>query len=141
MLRQRLDFPDLKRAVIRLQGQWKAERVIIEDAGSGKSLWHELRASGPFRPIMIRPATSKEERFAGCLAEVEAGNLLLPAEAPWLAAFRSELKAFPSSRHDDQVDSFSQFVGYQLANWRWVLTDLAPDGRRIQHIRLRKRPW
>lgn len=141
VLRQRLDFPDLKRAVIRLHRQWKADRVIIEDAGSGKSLWHELRASGPFRPVMICPATSKEERFAGCLAEVEAGNLLLPVEAPWLAVFRSELKAFPSSRHDDQVDSFSQFVGFQLVNWRWHLTDFAPDGRTIRLVRLRTRPW
>jgi hypothetical protein len=37
--RQRLDFPDLKRAVIRLQGRWKADAVVVEDAGSGMSLW------------------------------------------------------------------------------------------------------
>lgn len=141
VLRQRLDFPDLKRAVIRMQRQWAADKVIIEDAVSGKSLWHELRASGPFRPIMMRPATCKEERFAGCLAEVEAGNILLPAEAPWLAAFRSELKAFPSSGHNDQVDSFSQFIGYQLNNWRWILTDYDANNRPSRLVRLSKRPW
>jgi len=35
--------------------------------------------------------------------------------------FRAELKAFPHGKHDDQVDRFSQFVKYQLANWSWLL--------------------
>ncbi len=139
--RQRLDFPDLKRAVIRLQKQWRADAVIIENAGSGISLWQELRASGPFLPVMIKPTRSKEERFAGCLAEVEAGNLLLPVDAPWLPAFRSELKAFPNGRHDDQADSFSQFVSYQLRKWSWLLTEYAPNGRVISGSRHRTRPW
>ena len=141
VFRQRLDFPDLKRAVVRLQHQWKADAVLIEDAGSGKSLWQELRASGPFRPVMIKPVSSKEERFTGCLAEVEARNLLLPVDASWLADFRSELKAFPNGRHDDQADSFSQFVGYQLRKWAWILTEYTPDGRLKRHVRREKRPW
>jgi predicted phage terminase large subunit-like protein len=141
VFRHRVDFPDLKRAVIRLQQQWKSDAVIVEDAGSGKSLWQELRASGPFQPILIKPVGCKEERFAGSLAEVEAGNLLLPQDAPWLPAFRSELKAFPYSRHDDQADSFSQFVGYQLRKWRWALTEFDERGRAIQRVRHRKRPW
>ena len=141
ILRERLDFPDLKRAVIRLERQWAADHVIIEDACSGKSLWQELKTTGPFRPVMRRPATSKEERFTGCLAEVEAGNFLLPVEAPWLAAFRAELKSFPSGKHDDQVDSFSQFVGYQLQKWRSILTERAANGRIVRPYRGRKRPY
>lgn len=139
--RERLDFPDLKRAVIRLQRKWIADQVIIEDACSGKSLWQELLVSGLFRPVMMRPVTNKEERFAGCLAEIEAGHFLLPVDAPWLDAFRSELKAFPSGRYDDQVDTLSQFIGFQLRNWRWIMTEHGPDGRALKVNRLRKRPW
>ena len=87
-----------------------SDKVIIEDACSGKSLWQDFRASGPFGPMMIPPWSSKEERFVGTLGEVEVGNILLPVAAPWLDAFRAELKAFPNGRHDDQVDSFSQAV-------------------------------
>jgi len=43
---------------------------------------------------------------------IEAGDLLLPIEAPWLPTFKAELLGFPSARHDDQVDAFSQ-----LMNW------------------------
>lgn len=141
VFRERIDFPNLKRAAIRLHRRWAADKVLIEDACSGKSLWQELRATGPFRPVMMRPATSKEERFAGCLAEVEAGQFVLPVQAPWLAEFRKELKAFPSGKHDDQADSFSQFVGYQLNHWRWIITDRGPDGRAHGINRNRKRPW
>ena len=121
--RQRLDFPDLKRAVIRLQQQWKADAVIVEDARKWQIFMAGTARVGALFPIMIKPVVGKEERFTGCLAEVEAGNLLLPVDAPWLAAFRSELKAFPNGRHDDQADSFSQFVSYQLRKWTWILTE------------------
>ena len=118
VFRRQLDFPDLKRAVIRLHREWRADKVIIELAGSGISLFHEFKVTGELRPFLIPPRQSKEERLVGCLAEVEAGTFILPTEAPWLAAFRSELKAFPNGRHDDQVDSFSQFVEFQRNRWR-----------------------
>ena len=34
----------------------------------------------------------------------------LPEKAPWLAAFESEVAAFPNGKHDDQVDSLTQFL-------------------------------
>jgi hypothetical protein len=34
----------------------------------------------------------------------------LPEDAPWLGEFMSELLALPNGRHDDQVDSVSQFL-------------------------------
>jgi predicted phage terminase large subunit-like protein len=32
-------------------------------------------------------------------------GLYVPAAAPWLADFRTELLSFPAGRHDDQVDA------------------------------------
>ena len=141
VFRERLAYPDLKRAVERLARRWKTDRVLIEDAGTGKSLWQEFRASGKLRPVMIRPVGSKEERFTGGFAEIEAGNILLPEEAPWLEAFRRELKAFPTGGHDDQVDSVSQFVEFQLKNWKWTLTEHDRNGRPLRINRERVRPW
>ena len=141
VFRERLDYPDLKRAVVRLKKQWQADYVLIEDAGSGKSLSQDYRASKELRPLMITPRGDKEERFNGCLADVEAGLFFLPKEALWLEAFKSELRAFPSGKHDDQVDSFSQFVRWQIRRWPLVLDDRTPSGRRKRPIRLLKRPW
>ncbi|MET4120500.1 hypothetical protein ABIB90_007540 [Bradyrhizobium sp. JR4.1] len=36
----------------------------------------------------------------------------LPSDAPWLDEYLSELLAFPYGRHDDQVDSTSQFLNW-----------------------------
>ena len=37
---------------------------------------------------------------------------LSPKDAPWLGEFEIEMKAFPGGRHDDQVDSVSQFLAW-----------------------------
>lgn len=141
VFRQRLDFPDLKRAVIRLHQYWAVDRVIIEDASSGKSLCQDLRVTRELVPALMRPVGSKEERFTGCLAEVEAGHFVLPNDAPWLEAFRSEIRAFPRGAHDDQVDSFTQLVRFQLPQWRYLLTEHTSTGRPRATIRIQKRPW
>jgi predicted phage terminase large subunit-like protein len=49
-------------------------------------------------------------------AKIEAGHVLLPQEAAWLDAFLLELLAFPNGRHDDQVDSVSQFLNW--SSWQ-----------------------
>lgn len=139
--RERLDYPDIFKAVIRMRKQYRADRVIIENASSGHALWPDIKAKQNWRPIMYTPAACKEERFNGCLGEVEGGYFLLPVAAPWLDAFKAELKAFPHGRHDDQVDAFSQFVNYQRAAWLWVATEFTADGRAKNVGRWRTRPW
>lgn len=39
----------------------------------------------------------------------------LPDSTPRLGDFQTELMAFPHGRHDDQVDSFSQFLQWAAA--------------------------
>jgi len=46
----------------------------------------------------------------------EAGRVLLPVEALWLADFESELLWFPSGRYDDQVDAFMLFLDWFSEN-------------------------
>jgi predicted phage terminase large subunit-like protein len=43
----------------------------------------------------------------------EAGQVLLPVRASWLATFEEELFAFPGSRYDDQIDSVSQALAHK----------------------------
>ena len=42
----------------------------------------------------------------------EAGLILFPKEAPWLADFEAELLAFPNGRYDDQVDALLLFLDW-----------------------------
>jgi predicted phage terminase large subunit-like protein len=117
--RGRLQYPDLRRKVISLAAEHRATMILIENAGPGMNLLHDLRADMPrgmTRPIGIKPDGSKIDRMAAQSAKIEAGLVHLPHSAPWLAEFLTELLAFPSGRHDDQVDSVSQFL-------RWLQND------------------
>jgi hypothetical protein len=55
-------------------------------------------------------------------AKFEAGQVLLPERAPWLADLEAELFVFPGSRHDDQCDSISQALLDQNIPWMSLLT-------------------
>jgi len=130
--RERFAYPDLKRAVLRQHRIWKPDCVLIEDAGTGKALWQELRSSDVLRPIMWEVTEDKETRLIGVTGQLEEGLCLLPAEAPWLEAFRQELRAFPFGRHDDQVDSMTQFLQYHIWRGRSLLAERDETGRLLR---------
>ncbi len=117
VFRAKLTFPELKAAAVRLALQFRANSILIEDAASGMQLLQVLRAEAvrnvPF-PIAIRTDSDKRSRMEGASSRIEAGNLLLPEEAPWLAAFSAEILAFPNSRYDDQADALSQLINWAL---------------------------
>ena len=113
--RGRLEFPDLKRKVIELAAAHQATTLLIEDAASGQQLIQSLRAEPHLTiplPIARKAEHDKRSRAEGVTSMVEAGQVILPHNASWLADFTTELCAFPSGRHDDQVDAFSQLLGW-----------------------------
>ena len=113
VMRARLEFPDLHRRAGELAREYGANALLIEDQASGTQLIQTLRAEagkGVPTPIARRPEGDKLSRVHGISSMIEAGRLHLPHEAPWLAGFLSELLAFPSGRHDDQVDALSQLL-------------------------------
>ncbi len=88
----------------------RANDVVIEDKGSGTSLIQDLKREGVVWPIAFMPEGDKLTRMSAQSAKIEAGQVHLPRQASWLGDFRTELLAFPRGRHDDQVDSLSQFL-------------------------------
>jgi len=113
VFRDRFEYPELRRKVIALANEHSAETILIEDAGPGLNLLQDLRASPPEglnHPIGVKPIGSKVDRMAAQSAKIEAGHLYLPRTASWLAEFLNEMLSFPNGRHDDQVDSVSQFL-------------------------------
>jgi predicted phage terminase large subunit-like protein len=115
VFRDRLKYPDLRRKVANLADKHRAVAIIIEDAGLGmallQDLWRDL-PRGMVRPIGQKPDGSKVDRMIAQSAKIEAGHVKLPREANWLDTLLLELLAFPNGRHDDQVDSVSQFLNW-----------------------------
>jgi predicted phage terminase large subunit-like protein len=113
VFRQRLTFPQLKKAVVENFRKFDVSKVLVEDRSSGISLLQELRleiycleAYGP------GAGQDKLMRLAAQSIKFESGRVYLPSDATWLKEFKSEIIGFPGTKHDDQVDSTSQALEY-----------------------------
>jgi len=113
VLRKRLEFPSLERLVQSQASAWRANHILIEKASSGLALLQSLKPRTKLPLIGALPTKDKVTRLAQVSGAIEAGRVLLPTEAAWLAAFETEVLAFPHGKHDDQVDSLTLFL-------RWV---------------------
>ena len=83
---------------------------MIEDTGAGSSLIQELRRDSQLSIIEITPKDDKATRMMAASPSIEGGRVFIPREAHWLAEFQREMVMFPKGKHDDQVDSVSQFL-------------------------------
>ena len=119
-------FNELKTMVIRLRDDRTPNVVLIEGKSTGTSLIREfksdttlpeMRAVDPVKTSnSLGGGSNKFDRAARHSNLLETGQLFLPMRAPWMPEFLSETAAFPKSRHDDQVDAFSQALDWVRAN-------------------------
>src|SRR5271166_2605959 len=112
VLRRRMEYPELKRAVREQRDAFEASVVLIEDKASGTQLIQELIADGLHAVTRYQPQADKIMRMHAQTAMIENGFVHLPKEAPWLAEYLHELTAFPKGKHDDQVDSTAQMLDW-----------------------------
>lgn len=84
-------------------GAHSPRRMGVEDKVSGTGLIQTLRREGiPVNPIPR--SKDKVSRGHDAAPFIESGNVLLPADAPWLSDFLAEAEVFPNGAHDDQMD-------------------------------------
>jgi predicted phage terminase large subunit-like protein len=123
--RERVDYPDLLRAVLQLREKYPAAIILIEDKGSGTSLIQELRVKN-YSVIAINPEGDKESRVARISNQFQALSVFFPKHAPWLSGVVAELLGFPNARYDDQVDSISQALTWMWQNRQNRIPFVAP---------------
>jgi len=112
VLRRRMEYPELKRAVRAQYERFRPSVVLIEDKASGTQLIQELVADGLHAVTRYQPQSDKVMRMHAQTAMIENGFVHLPAAASWLAAYLHEITTFPNGRHDDQVDSTAQMLDW-----------------------------
>lgn len=118
--REKVEFPQLKRAVRDQYTKWQPDEIVVEDKASGQSLIQELgpdAEAGTLPPSRERPmpivaydpgTRDKITRAHKASPYLEGRRQFVPAEASWREAFVEELAIFPGGAHDDQVDAYSQ---------------------------------
>lgn len=102
--RQAVNFWNARRADPLMEGQGILRELRIEDKSSGIGLIQELKELRI--PVRAIPRTTDKVMRANNISpEVEAGNVWLPAGAPFLDEYEEEFATFPNGPHDDQVDA------------------------------------
>jgi predicted phage terminase large subunit-like protein len=82
--------------------------VLVEDKATGSSLLQELGEQTSMPLLAVVPDRDKVQRLGVESPFIEAGNVWLPEQADWLAAYEQEMGAFPNSSTADQADMTSQ---------------------------------
>lgn len=110
LIRERFEFPELKRKMIQLNNLWRGKGlrgIYIEDKASGQSLIQEMKRESGLSVIPYKVSGDKVSRLSAVLPLVEGGRVFLPDKAHWLDAFLEECQTFPSGTYDDQIDALS----------------------------------
>jgi len=107
-VKERLEFPELRRRALEQYHYWKPESVVIESKASGLPLTYELRKMGiPVINFTPSKGNDKHSRINAVAPLFESGQIWAP-EASFAEEVIEECAAFPFGDHDDLVDSMTQ---------------------------------
>jgi predicted phage terminase large subunit-like protein len=109
-VKARMDFPTTIQAIRNIKNKHNnIDAIYIEDKANGSAIISTLRKeiSGI---IPVQPHGSKEARVSAISPQIEAGNVYVPEDAPWIHDYVEEWSSFPNGKHDDQVDGGSQAI-------------------------------
>jgi len=128
----RLEFPDLKRAVVSEYRQHRPNIVLVEDKASGQSLVQEIQRDTNIPILPIPKSVDKEAMLHSVTPLIESGRCYIPE--PEIATFdvadyTYNLGEFPSAEFDDDVDSTSQALDY-LRQSTGVVTEITTKSTR-----------
>jgi predicted phage terminase large subunit-like protein len=81
VLRKRMDYPDLKRAVMEQSQRFQPTNILIEDKASGTQLIQELIWEGVHGVTRYEPTMDKVMRMHSVTSTIENGFVYVPTEA------------------------------------------------------------
>ena len=109
-VKERLEFPELKRKALEQYQYWNPESVIIESKASGLPLTYELRKMGiPVINYSPNKGNDKHARVNAVAPIFESGMIWAP-DQKFAEEVIEECAAFPYGDNDDLVDSTTQAV-------------------------------
>ena len=115
-IRGRMTFTETLQSIRLMSHRYpQSIRKLIEDKANGSAVIEVLKKE--FAGILpVEPEGGKFARAAAASPVIESGNVWLPdpSIAPWVMDYVEEFAVFPNGAHDDQVDSTTQYINYDL---------------------------
>ena len=106
-IRDRLEFPDLKRKAFEEWQMWEPDAFMVEKKAAGAPLIQEFRAMGiPVQEYSPGKGQDKITRL-NSVADLFASGKVWAPTTRWAEELVDEVASFPSGEHDDFVDSMT----------------------------------
>ena len=106
--RDKLEFPELKKAALEGYKEWQPDAFIVEAKAAGAPLVFELRSMGI--PVSEYTPTRGNDKFVrlNSVADLFNSGKVWAPDTRWADEVIEEMARFPNAEHDDFVDSSSQ---------------------------------
>ena len=116
--KEKLEFPELKRAAYDKYWEWEPDQMIVEAKAAGSPLIFELRAMGiPVTEFTPSRGQDKIARVNAVTDLFASGRIWCPPTR-WAEEVVEECAAFPAGEHDDLVDSTTQaLLRFRQGGW------------------------
>jgi len=116
--KEKLEFPDLKRAAYEKYWEFEPDQMIIEAKAAGSPLIFELRAMGI--PVTEFTPSRGQDKIArvNAVTDLFASGVVWCPPTRWAEEVVEECASFPSGDHDDLVDSTTQaLLRFRQGGW------------------------
>jgi predicted phage terminase large subunit-like protein len=106
--KERLEFPDLKKAALRFYKEYNPDACIIEKKAAGTPLLYELRSMGI--PLSEYTPVRGQDKIArvNAVSDLFQSGIVWAPPTRWAEEVVEEFASFPAGEHDDLVDSSTQ---------------------------------
>jgi len=121
--KEKLEFPELKKAAYDKYHEFEPDQMIIEAKAAGSPLIFELRAMGI--PVTEFTPSRGQDKIArvNAVTDLFASNVIWHPPTRWADEVIEECAAFPAGDNDDLVDSTTQAL-LRFRQGGWIRTTM-----------------
>jgi predicted phage terminase large subunit-like protein len=105
-IKDRYEFPELKKLAMEQYSEWDPDSFIVEKKSAGTALYQEMRRMGlPVSEFTPHRGSGDKMARLNSVADIVASGMVWVPPTRWAEEVIEEIAGFPFMSHDDLVDS------------------------------------